>query len=391
MARPEFLEDRPGWAGGKLNATTLLLEPLAEAEATQLLAALAGPCRCPRRRPARSPGRPAATPVPRGAAGLAGRGGPAAPPGRPLGHRRPRQPRHPAQHPGAAHRPPRPAASRRAGGGTGRGGRPGVRPDRRGRAVPAVGPGPGPGPPGGPGPPRAAPPGAGPAHRRPGVPVPPPAAARRRLRLHPQADAGRPARPVRRLGERIAGPRLREIEEIIGYHLEQAWRYRVELGFADERNHRLAAAAARHLGAAGRRALGRGDLPAASKLLERAVSLLPAAATRAAWSCSSSWPTCWWPPASSPAPRRSWARSRRPPPTAATSGWPPTPRWRGCGWPSGWPPTWTPTPSRGRPGRPSPPSPTSRTSAANPRPGGCWPRPRLPALPHRRGRGGRRD
>ncbi|HEV2872307.1 MAG TPA: AAA family ATPase, partial [Actinomycetota bacterium] len=43
MARPEFLEDRPGWAGGKLNATTLLLEPLAEAEATQLLAALAGP------------------------------------------------------------------------------------------------------------------------------------------------------------------------------------------------------------------------------------------------------------------------------------------------------------------------------------------------------------
>jgi hypothetical protein len=39
MARPEFLEDRPGWAGGKLNATTLLLEPLGDAEATQLLAA----------------------------------------------------------------------------------------------------------------------------------------------------------------------------------------------------------------------------------------------------------------------------------------------------------------------------------------------------------------
>jgi hypothetical protein len=77
-------------------------------------------------------------------------------------------------------------------------------------------------------------------------------------------------------GERTAGPRLREIEEIIGYHLEQAWRYRGELGFADERNQRLATAAARHLGAAGRRALGRGDLPAASKLLERAVSLLPA-------------------------------------------------------------------------------------------------------------------
>ena len=31
-ARPELLEDRPGWGGGKLNATTVLLEPLATAE-----------------------------------------------------------------------------------------------------------------------------------------------------------------------------------------------------------------------------------------------------------------------------------------------------------------------------------------------------------------------
>ena len=76
-------------------------------------------------------------------------------------------------------------------------------------------------------------------------------------------------------GERLAGPRLREIEEIVGYHLERAWRYRVELGIVDQRNQRLAAAAATRLGAAGRRALGRGDLPAASKLLERAVGLLP--------------------------------------------------------------------------------------------------------------------
>ena len=28
MARPELLELRPGWGGGKLNATTILLEPL---------------------------------------------------------------------------------------------------------------------------------------------------------------------------------------------------------------------------------------------------------------------------------------------------------------------------------------------------------------------------
>ena len=28
MARPELLDDHPGWAGGKLNATSILLEPL---------------------------------------------------------------------------------------------------------------------------------------------------------------------------------------------------------------------------------------------------------------------------------------------------------------------------------------------------------------------------
>ena len=28
-ARPELLEDRPAWGGGKLNATAVLLEPLA--------------------------------------------------------------------------------------------------------------------------------------------------------------------------------------------------------------------------------------------------------------------------------------------------------------------------------------------------------------------------
>jgi hypothetical protein len=47
MARPELLEQRPGWAGGKLNATTLLLEPLDDAESARLLAALAGPVALP--------------------------------------------------------------------------------------------------------------------------------------------------------------------------------------------------------------------------------------------------------------------------------------------------------------------------------------------------------
>ena len=39
-ARPELLEDRPGWGGGKLNATSLLLEPLTTAECEALLESL---------------------------------------------------------------------------------------------------------------------------------------------------------------------------------------------------------------------------------------------------------------------------------------------------------------------------------------------------------------
>ncbi len=39
LARPELLEKRPGWGGGKLNATTILLEPLTAAECIALIAA----------------------------------------------------------------------------------------------------------------------------------------------------------------------------------------------------------------------------------------------------------------------------------------------------------------------------------------------------------------
>ena len=35
MARPELLDARPGWGGGKLNATTVLLEPLPETDAAR--------------------------------------------------------------------------------------------------------------------------------------------------------------------------------------------------------------------------------------------------------------------------------------------------------------------------------------------------------------------
>jgi class 3 adenylate cyclase/tetratricopeptide (TPR) repeat protein len=61
-------------------------------------------------------------------------------------------------------------------------------------------------------------------------------------------------------------------DEILGYHLEQAYRYRAQLGQADAT---LGARAGRLLGAAGRRALARSDMAAAERLLSRAVGLLP--------------------------------------------------------------------------------------------------------------------
>ncbi|HXF36442.1 MAG TPA: adenylate/guanylate cyclase domain-containing protein, partial [Actinomycetota bacterium] len=42
LARPELLDLRPGWGGGKLNATSILLEPLPEGECARLVANLLG-------------------------------------------------------------------------------------------------------------------------------------------------------------------------------------------------------------------------------------------------------------------------------------------------------------------------------------------------------------
>jgi class 3 adenylate cyclase/tetratricopeptide (TPR) repeat protein len=73
----------------------------------------------------------------------------------------------------------------------------------------------------------------------------------------------------------MLGPRWSEFEEILGYHLEQAFRYRCELGPLDEHGHDLGVRASRRLSAAGRRAFARGDIPAAANLLQRAIALLP--------------------------------------------------------------------------------------------------------------------
>jgi tetratricopeptide (TPR) repeat protein len=75
--------------------------------------------------------------------------------------------------------------------------------------------------------------------------------------------------------EAKAGDRVGEYAEIVGYHLEQAARYRAELAPGDAAPSALAERAGRRLALAGRRAAGRGDVSGASNLLGRAASLLP--------------------------------------------------------------------------------------------------------------------
>jgi class 3 adenylate cyclase/tetratricopeptide (TPR) repeat protein len=72
-----------------------------------------------------------------------------------------------------------------------------------------------------------------------------------------------------------ASDRASEFEEILGYHLEQAHRYRSELGQLDEHGIDLGIQAALRLASAGDRAFARGDLPAATNLIQRAAALVP--------------------------------------------------------------------------------------------------------------------
>jgi predicted ATPase len=68
-----------------------------------------------------------------------------------------------------------------------------------------------------------------------------------------------------------------EYEEIVGYHLEQAFTYRGELGTVGAAEAALASRAAERLEAAGHRAYARGDVRGAANLLGRAVDLASAA------------------------------------------------------------------------------------------------------------------
>ena len=62
MARPELFDTRPGWGGGKLNATSILLEPLSDAECRELISNLLDRAPLPPDASSRgSPARPRAT------------------------------------------------------------------------------------------------------------------------------------------------------------------------------------------------------------------------------------------------------------------------------------------------------------------------------------------
>jgi class 3 adenylate cyclase/tetratricopeptide (TPR) repeat protein len=101
----------------------------------------------------------------------------------------------------------------------------------------------------------------------------------RHLLMRDAAYQGLPKAERAELHEQFAdwleenGAELVELDELLGYHLEQAYRYRQELGQPDVRA--LGARAGDRLTVAGNRAIVRQDFRAGLALLERAASLLP--------------------------------------------------------------------------------------------------------------------
>jgi class 3 adenylate cyclase len=73
--------------------------------------------------------------------------------------------------------------------------------------------------------------------------------------------------------ERVAGDRANEFDEILGYHLEQAFRFLSELGPIGNEARGLGERAAVHLVAAARRAAALSDFEAAAGMLRRALAL----------------------------------------------------------------------------------------------------------------------
>jgi hypothetical protein len=99
----------------------------------------------------------------------------------------------------------------------------------------------------------------------------------RHILLRDAAYAALPKADRASLHERFAAwaeERSGEHDELLGYHLEQAYRLRLELAPLDEHGRRLGDQAGALLASAGSRALAREDIPAALTLLERAAVLL---------------------------------------------------------------------------------------------------------------------
>jgi class 3 adenylate cyclase len=101
----------------------------------------------------------------------------------------------------------------------------------------------------------------------------------RHLLIRDAAYDGLPKAARAELHERFAGwlethgSDLVELDEILGYHLEQAHRYRTELGLRGEETEELARRAADRFAAGAERAAVRHDARAAVTLFERAVAL----------------------------------------------------------------------------------------------------------------------
>jgi predicted ATPase/class 3 adenylate cyclase len=110
----------------------------------------------------------------------------------------------------------------------------------------------------------------------------------RHLLIRDAAYAGLPKATRADLHQRFAawlesrGTDLVELDELLGYHLEQAYQYEVALRSIQADARHLASRASQRLESAGRRALARSDLAAAINLLQRSADLLDDDARRAA-------------------------------------------------------------------------------------------------------------
>jgi predicted ATPase/class 3 adenylate cyclase len=110
----------------------------------------------------------------------------------------------------------------------------------------------------------------------------------RHLLIRDAAYAGLPKATRADLHQRFAawlesrGTDLVELDELLGYHLEQAYQYQVALRSIQADARHLASRASQRLESAGRRALARSDLAAGINLLQRSADLLDDDARRAA-------------------------------------------------------------------------------------------------------------